>query len=172
MDVAFQELFNVDSWDDLDSSGQWNMGRRGTGQDRRSVVFFYDVITKSILSPTFRILSPIFTAHLLRSASVGFVLHPTSSSSQSFSSKTMLVARLYPARLSLAPAIRLRLSTVRCYSASPVPRKTKVWDSVDEAVKDVKSGDILLCGGELELSHSNFKKIGIYVHVFIIQDLD
>lgn len=80
----------------------------------------------------------------------------------------MLVARLYPARLSLA----LRLSTVRCYSASPVPRKTKVWDSVDEAVKDVKSGDILLCGGELELSHSNFKKIGIYVHVFIIQDLD
>ncbi|KDQ60681.1 hypothetical protein JAAARDRAFT_125080 [Jaapia argillacea MUCL 33604] len=29
----------------------------------------------------------------------------------------------------------------------PVPNKTKVWDSADEAVKDVKSGDIILSGG-------------------------
>jgi len=29
----------------------------------------------------------------------------------------------------------------------PVPNKTKVWDSVDEAIKDVKSGDTLLSGG-------------------------
>ena len=29
----------------------------------------------------------------------------------------------------------------------PVPKKRKVWDSVDEAVGDVKSGDVLLCGG-------------------------
>ncbi|TFK91242.1 3-oxoacid CoA-transferase [Polyporus arcularius HHB13444] len=28
-----------------------------------------------------------------------------------------------------------------------VPSKTKVWDSVDEAIKDVKSGDIVLSGG-------------------------
>jgi hypothetical protein len=28
-----------------------------------------------------------------------------------------------------------------------VPRKRKVWDSVDEAIKDVKSGDTLLSGG-------------------------
>lgn len=30
----------------------------------------------------------------------------------------------------------------------PVSNKKKIWDSVDEAVKDVKSGDVLLCGGE------------------------
>ncbi|KAI0082786.1 3-oxoacid CoA-transferase [Panus rudis PR-1116 ss-1] len=39
---------------------------------------------------------------------------------------------------------------VRCYSTPvdiPVPSKTKVWDSVDEAIKDVKSGDTLLSGG-------------------------
>ena len=28
-----------------------------------------------------------------------------------------------------------------------MPSKKKVWDSVDEAVKDVKSGDIILSGG-------------------------
>ena len=28
-----------------------------------------------------------------------------------------------------------------------VPRKKKVWESVDEAVADVKSGDIVLSGG-------------------------
>ena len=27
------------------------------------------------------------------------------------------------------------------------PKKTKVWDSVDEAVKDVKTGDMILSGG-------------------------
>ncbi|KAI0748319.1 3-oxoacid CoA-transferase [Daedaleopsis nitida] len=39
---------------------------------------------------------------------------------------------------------------IRYYSVvvnAPIPRKTKVWDSVDEAVKDVKSGDIILSGG-------------------------
>lgn len=30
---------------------------------------------------------------------------------------------------------------------APIPKKTKVWDSIDEAIKDVKSGDILLSGG-------------------------
>lgn len=30
----------------------------------------------------------------------------------------------------------------------PVPNKTKVWASADEAVRDVKSGDVLLSGGE------------------------
>ncbi|KAF4619444.1 hypothetical protein D9613_005354 [Agrocybe pediades] len=29
----------------------------------------------------------------------------------------------------------------------PVPNKSKVWDSADEAVKDIKSGSVLLCGG-------------------------
>ena len=39
---------------------------------------------------------------------------------------------------------------IRYYSVvvdAPRPRKTKVWDSVDEAIKDVKSGDIILSGG-------------------------
>ncbi|CAK5279445.1 unnamed protein product [Mycena citricolor] len=46
------------------------------------------------------------------------------------------------------PSLRLSLVAVRNYSlpAEP-PKKTKVWDSVDEAVKDVKTGDTLLCGG-------------------------
>ena len=30
----------------------------------------------------------------------------------------------------------------------PIPNKSKVWDSADEAVKDIKSGSVLLCGGE------------------------
>lgn len=51
----------------------------------------------------------------------------------------------------MAPyAVVVRLH-VRQYSTPtdlPVPNKTKVWDSVDEAVKDVKSGDVLLSGGE------------------------
>ncbi|KAF8162863.1 succinyl-CoA:3-ketoacid-coenzyme A transferase [Crassisporium funariophilum] len=29
----------------------------------------------------------------------------------------------------------------------PIPNKSKVWDSAEEAVKDVKSGDVLLCSG-------------------------
>ena len=43
----------------------------------------------------------------------------------------------------IAIATRLRYYSV----ARDAPRKTKVWDSVDEAVKDVKTGDIILSGG-------------------------
>ncbi|KAH7927092.1 3-oxoacid CoA-transferase [Leucogyrophana mollusca] len=67
----------------------------------------------------------------------------------------MLVARL--SRAVLAPVLRdahIRWSpttiTIRQYSTPtdlPVPNKKKVWESADEAVKDVKSGDVLLCGG-------------------------
>jgi len=32
-------------------------------------------------------------------------------------------------------------------AGAPVPRKRKIWESVDEAIKDVKSGDTLLSGG-------------------------
>jgi 3-oxoacid CoA-transferase len=55
---------------------------------------------------------------------------------------------------SKAPAVSLRVCSstkARCYSVAadaPVPKSTKVWESVDEAVKDVKSGDTLLCGGK------------------------
>jgi hypothetical protein len=63
-------------------------------------------------------------------------------------------------------AFRVRLSSpfctlrggVRFYSIPPdypVPKRRKVWDSVDEAVRDVKSGDTLLCGGAYRLSCSN-----------------
>lgn len=33
-----------------------------------------------------------------------------------------------------------------------MPKKTKVWASADEAVKDVKSGDVVLSGGLLGLA--------------------
>ncbi|TFK27426.1 succinyl-CoA:3-ketoacid-coenzyme A transferase [Coprinopsis marcescibilis] len=32
-------------------------------------------------------------------------------------------------------------------SKTNTPRKSKVWDSAEEAVADIKSGDVLLCGG-------------------------
>ncbi|KAI0797618.1 3-oxoacid CoA-transferase [Abortiporus biennis] len=52
------------------------------------------------------------------------------------------------------PLFRVRFAAVslpRFYSvvadASAIPKKTKVWSSADEAVKDVKSGDTILSGG-------------------------
>ena len=46
--------------------------------------------------------------------------------------------------------IRVVLSTKlgRFYSVQTRAPKSKVWSSADEAVRDVKSGDTLLCGGE------------------------
>ena len=29
-----------------------------------------------------------------------------------------------------------------------IPKKSKVWNSADEAIKDVKSGSVLFCGGK------------------------
>jgi 3-oxoacid CoA-transferase len=52
------------------------------------------------------------------------------------------------------PALRLAVSAslTRKYSLpSEPPKKSKVWDSADEAVADVKSGDVLLCGGVFHL---------------------
>ncbi|KAK7693693.1 hypothetical protein QCA50_003264 [Cerrena zonata] len=51
--------------------------------------------------------------------------------------------------IALGTSTALRLK-VRCYSTPtdiPVPNKSKVWASAEEAVKDVKSGDTLLSGG-------------------------
>ncbi|KAI0797617.1 3-oxoacid CoA-transferase [Abortiporus biennis] len=59
-----------------------------------------------------------------------------------------MICRSSSSRYRLAAAV-LGLK-VRSYSTPtdlPIPRKSKVWDSVDEAVKDVKSGDTLLSGG-------------------------
>ncbi|KAG0705312.1 3-oxoacid CoA-transferase [Suillus ampliporus] len=57
-------------------------------------------------------------------------------------------------RVTLVPVFKPRAATVflraRWYSTPtevPLPNKSKVWASADEAVKDVKSGDVLLCGG-------------------------
>ena len=56
-------------------------------------------------------------------------------------------------RLSVASTGLLRLSlssAVRTYATAhnaPVPSKSKVWESADEAVKDIKSGSMILSGG-------------------------
>lgn len=42
---------------------------------------------------------------------------------------------------------------------APVPLKRKVWDSVDEAVRDVKPGDTLLSGGSLVWPFSVFADV-------------
>lgn len=44
---------------------------------------------------------------------------------------------------------RLVRLSFRSYSTPVRAPKSKVWASADEAVKSVKSGDVLLCGGEL-----------------------
>ncbi|KAF7359303.1 Succinyl-CoA:3-ketoacid-coenzyme A transferase [Mycena sanguinolenta] len=47
------------------------------------------------------------------------------------------------------PVLRLTVASLaRNYSLpSEPPKKSKVWDSADEAVRDIKSGDVLLCAG-------------------------
>jgi len=67
-------------------------------------------------------------------------------------STTMLIAQVSRTRLAPVPFVRIsaRVTVIRKLSALvdlPVPNKRKVWESADEAVKDVKSGDVLLCGG-------------------------
>lgn len=51
---------------------------------------------------------------------------------------------VYPALQSQAHG-HSSYSTVAVEEA--VPSKKKVWDSIDEAIKDVKSGDVVLSGG-------------------------
>ena len=63
----------------------------------------------------------------------------------------MLAATVTARSLKRNPAIRqLRLSVVafsRGVATASVPRKSKVWASADEAVKDVKPNSTILCGG-------------------------
>ncbi|CCM02066.1 uncharacterized protein FIBRA_04142 [Fibroporia radiculosa] len=47
----------------------------------------------------------------------------------------------------IAFAIRLKVKAYSTVADVPVSKKSKVYNSVDEAVKDVKSGDVLLSGG-------------------------
>lgn len=58
------------------------------------------------------------------------------------------VARVQQNMVQAAWSIQ-RLRCLNVAAGDPVPRKRKVWDSVDEAIKDVKSGDTLLSGGSL-----------------------
>lgn len=54
-------------------------------------------------------------------------------------------------RARVQPAVHPRMLLFGAKSITtnaPIPRKTKVWDSVDEAVSDIKEGDVLLSGGE------------------------
>ena len=51
------------------------------------------------------------------------------------------------ARTSSRIVLAARLRYYSVVANAPIPNKTKVWSSADEAVKDVKSGDIILSGG-------------------------
>lgn len=73
--------------------------------------------------------------------------------------------------LATSSALRLRKASisyvlyVRAYSTPadlPLPKTRKVFDSVDEAVKDVKSGDTLLSGGEQDWAVCRWKQFGAY----------
>ncbi|KAK0225175.1 hypothetical protein EDD85DRAFT_856709 [Armillaria nabsnona] len=50
-------------------------------------------------------------------------------------------------RLAAATFRAAFICSVRKYSTPTGPTEGKIWDSVDDAVKDIKSGDVLLCGG-------------------------
>ena len=56
------------------------------------------------------------------------------------------IARMNPAQVQGARSTQ-KFRFLNVAAGIPVPRKRKVWDSVDEAIKDVKSGDTLLSGG-------------------------
>ncbi len=50
-------------------------------------------------------------------------------------------------RLAAATFRAAFICSVRKYNTPTGPTEGKIWDSVDDAVKDIKSGDVLLCGG-------------------------
>ncbi|KAK7449660.1 hypothetical protein VKT23_013134 [Stygiomarasmius scandens] len=52
------------------------------------------------------------------------------------------------ARLASGHVLRVHAAArFRTFATAAAPQKTKVWASADEAIQDIKSGDILLCGG-------------------------
>ena len=73
----------------------------------------------------------------------------------------MLLSHQALRRANLTSSLRLAVFVckVRRYS-TPSPRnKSKVWSSVDHAVHDIKSGSVLLCGGEQSLARTSHKDI-------------
>ena len=65
--------------------------------------------------------------------------------------RTLLPRALWASpRTSAVLALPRTATALRYYSVVhhvPVPKKRKVWESIDEAIQDVKSGDVLLSGG-------------------------
>jgi hypothetical protein len=62
---------------------------------------------------------------------------------------------------------------VRAYTVpanSQVPRRKKVWNSLDEAVSTVKSGDVLLSGGTLLRFNNNPKVLNAIVRLWPLWD--
>lgn len=79
----------------------------------------------------------------------------------------MLSRRLNP-RAGLSVFYVVRAYTV---SANPqVPRKKKVWNSLDEAVSVVKSGDVLLSGGTLLSFNKNRRILNAVVRLWPLRD--
>ena len=68
------------------------------------------------------------------------------------------------AKAATGPFLRVRIAipsiAARRYLSvvqdAPIPKKSKVWKSVDDAVKDVKSGDIILSGGQYTARHVSY----------------
>ncbi|KAI5117658.1 hypothetical protein M0805_008888 [Coniferiporia weirii] len=62
----------------------------------------------------------------------------------------MLAAKITCRSIRAGPRFRMSVVAtlhVRSIASIPVPNKSKVWDSAEDAVKDVKSGQTILCGG-------------------------
>ena len=61
-----------------------------------------------------------------------------------------MFTQFYRARLANASrslTVTVSTTTSRKYSIPTDSPKSKLWRCVDEAVKDIKSGDVLMCGG-------------------------
>ena len=73
---------------------------------------------------------------------------------------------LYRANLTSSLRLTVFVSKVRRYGTptNTSPRnKSKVWSSADHAVQDIKSGSVLLCGGEQTLLAT--KMVSIYFEI-------
>jgi hypothetical protein len=73
---------------------------------------------------------------------------PSSTTSATMLAAYVSRATLVPVPLKSRATIFLRARWSSTHAEVPLQNKSKVWESPDEAVKDVKSGDVLLCGGE------------------------
>lgn len=79
----------------------------------------------------------------------------------------MLLRRLTP-RAGLPVFYVVRAYTV---PANPqVPRKKKVWNSLDEAVSVVKSGDVILSGGTLLSFNNNPRVLNVIARLWPLWD--